>query len=509
VPASVDNAGAYEPWPINLDTTDNTLTPTPCCHSDALKRATHPLIPAVGAILVALWLAIVVLMKVAFYRRGIVIGDLYLYANALVNTHLPNQILYIADYQLEHGTMTLVLDHFEPSSVLLIPFFQLFETPLCLVMLQGLVPAVLAGAIVFLAWRLAGATWLGWAVAVFTLYNPAFIDAVIDTLHHDAQYLVYTPLFLSCFLMRRFAWATLFFILFLGIKEDAAFFGMAFGTTLALFDLPWGGPRRGFRLPGLTLAAASALYFLSTVVVLPHVIASPNIYAHAGFATLSKGLGHIIRTTWHNFFALKWHNLWLYFFYAFGSPAFVLAGLPDIAMFSIMSRNANLYFDFTIVTFLTFGVLLTLMRLRSDPPGMPTKGWRRAVKLAFILQLILCVPMGLWELNHLWVKGNRWRVPSVSTADAETAWHMVDLSCTVAVLDSLLQAFYRAPFLLLPRHIGAARYVVVTDRDLLALSAAGDWVPTFFATQASQLDLIGHSGPVTVWRNHNANCLPW
>ena len=484
----------------------------------AVKLAAHPLIRnAAGPILVALWLAIVLVIKVAFYRRGIVIGDLFLYANALVNTRLPDQLLYIADYQLSRGATSLVLDHFEPSSVLLIPFFRLFETPICLVVLQALVPAVLAAAIAVLSLRLTGAAWLGWAVAVFTLYNPVFIDAAIDSVygfHHDAQYLIYAPLFLACFLLRRFALAMVFLILFLGVKEDAAFFGMAFGATLALFDMPWGGSLRGFRLPGLIVAVVSAFYFVGTVLVLPHVIASPNIYAHAGFAELHQGPAHVLTTVWHNFFALKWHNLWLYFFYAFGSPAFVLAGLPDIAMFSIMSRKANLYFNFTIVTFLAFGVLLTLIRLRNTPAGTPANRWCRPVTAAFALQLILCVPLGLWQLHDVWVKGTtgRWGVPSqpVSAADAEAAWRMVDLSCSVTVSNDLLHRFYRAPYWFQSKHIDAARFIVVTDRPLLNLPARRrDWVSTFFATQASQLDLVGRSGPVTVWRNRNAPCLPW
>ena len=74
------------------------------------------------------------------------------------------------------------------------------------------------------------------------------IDSVYG-FHHDAQYLIYAPLFLVCFLLRRFALAVVFLILFLGVKEDAAFFGMAFDATLALFDLPWGGTLSGFRLP--------------------------------------------------------------------------------------------------------------------------------------------------------------------------------------------------------------------------------------------------------------------
>jgi len=495
----------------------------------AVNLAAHPLIRnAAGPALVVLWLAIVLAIKVAFYHRGIVISDLFLYANALVNTHLPDRLLYIADYQLERGATTLVLDHFELSSVLLIPFFRLFETPLCLVVLQALVPAVLVGAIVVLARRLTGAARLGWAVAVFTLYNPMFIDAVIDSVygfHHDAQYLIYAPLFLACFLLRRFAWAMLFLILFLGVKEDAAFFGMAFGATLALFDLPWGGTLSGFRLPGLIVAAVSALYFVGTVLVLPHLIASPNIYAGAGFAELHQGPAHILATTWHNFFARKWYQLWLYFFYAFGSPAFVLAGLPDIAMFSIMTQKAHLYFNFTakanlyynfaIVTFLAFGVLLTLIRLRNAPAGTPANRWRRLVAAAFALQLILCVPFGLWQMHRIWAHRIISSQP-VSAVDAEAAWRMVDLSCSVTVSNGLLHRFYRAPYWFQWYHIGAARFIVATDRSLLnmaaraARAADNDYFVSFWvAMQAGQLDLIGRSGPVTVWRDRNAPCLPW
>jgi uncharacterized membrane protein len=472
---------------------------------------------AVGPALVVLWLAIVLAIKVTFYRRGIVIGDLFLYANALVNTHLPDQLLYIADYQLGRGATSLVLDHFEPSSVLLIPFFRLFETPVCLVVLQALVPAVLAVAIAVLSQRLTGAALLGWAVAVFTLYNPLFIDAAIDSVygfHHDAQYLIYAPLFLVCFLLKRFTLAMVFLILFLGVKEDAAFFGMAFGATLALFDLPLGGTLRGFRLPGLIVAVVSALYFVSAVLILPHLIASPNIYADAGFTQLHQGPTHILKTIWHNFFALKWHNLWLYFFYAFGSPAFVLAGLPDIVMFSIMTRKVNLYFNFTIVTFLAFGVLLTLIRLRNARAGTPAYQWRRPVAVAFAIQLILSVPFGLWDLHQIWVKGNtgRWGAPSqpVSAADAEAAWRMVDLSCSLTVSNSLLHRFYRAPYWFQPKHIGAARFIVATDRILLNQPRVSqDRISAFVAARAGQLDLVGRSGAVTVWRDRNAPCLPW
>jgi hypothetical protein len=453
-----------------------------------------------------LWLVIVLAIKIGFYRRGVVIGDLFLYANAFANTHLAGPLLYVADYQLLHGSKTLALDHVEPSTVLLVPLFWLFETPLCLVVLQALAPAVLAGALVVTARRLAGAAWLGWAVAVATLYNPLFFAAVIDGVfgfHHDAQYLIYTPLFLATFLLRRFGWTMLFLILFLGVKEDAAFFGIAFGTTLALFDLPGGGALRDYRCAGLAVAAVSAAYFIATVVVLPHLIASPNIYAASGVAELHQGLGHAAASAWHNFFARKWHNFWLYFWLAFGSPTFVVAGLPDLAMFSVMARDANHYFDFTIVIFLAFGLLLTLIRLRGSAPGTPARRWRPALAAAFAVQLLLCVPFGLADLRHAWARAVP-LAPPPPAADAEAGWNMVDPNCSVTVSDGLLPRFYEARYWLQWPRVASARFVVTATGE-----AQADPVADFVAAHAARLDLVGRSGPVAVWRNPGVPCLPW
>jgi hypothetical protein len=431
-----------------------------------------------------------------------VIGDLFLYANALANTRLGGPLLYIADYQLLYGTHTLLLDHFEPTTALLIPLYWLTRTPYCLVTLQALAPAVLAGALVVVAKRLTGAAWPGWATAVLTLYNPLFFAAVIDGVfgfHHDALYLIFAPLFLATFLLRRFRWSALFLVLFFGVKEDAAFFGMAFGAILVLFDLPFGEALHGYRRAGLAVAGVSVAWFVATVVVLPHLIATPNIYAGQGLGELQQGIGHAIVAAWHNFFGRKWHNLWLYFWLAFGSPAFVIAGMPDLGLFSLMTRDANHYFDFTIVTFLAFGVLLTVVKLRNTP----TAFGRRLVAAAFAVQLMLCVPFGLGDLHHAWARAIPLAPPSPA-ADAETAFAMVDPACTVTVSDGLLPVFYRARYWLQWPRVDRARFIVTTSGE-----AKDDPVADFVAANSSRLEPVGRSGPVAVWRNPTAACLPW
>ena len=459
-----------------------------------------------GPVLIALWLAAILAIKVGFYRIGQVTGDLFIYANALANTHWPDRFLYIADYQLRSGTTTLLLDHFEPSSVLLIPLFRLFHSPMVLVVFQGLAPLVLVTCLIVTNKRFGGPAWLGWAVAIFTLFNPLFIDAVIDGpwgFHHDSQFLIYTPLFLTMFLLRRWGWALAFLLLFLGVKEDAAFFGIAFGTGVAACGLPFQKCRR----EALAVAVISAAWFVLTVVLIPHLVRSPNMYAAAGVSQLGQGIIPLAIEASRHFFTYGWHKLLLYFFYAAGSPLFLVSVLPDIGMYSVMTRASNLYFNFTIITFLAFGVLLTLLRLATTPEGTVLARLRKPLIVAFAVQLTVGVPVGLLEFGHVWGK----RAPDsrpVAAADQEAAWRMVDLSCSAAVSSSLLDRFYRLPFYLQWWHVGEAQEVVVVDRALLT-ARGHDPVLEFVEAHPGRFELIGRSGPVTVWRNRDRGCFPW
>jgi hypothetical protein len=249
----------------------------------------------------------------------------------------------------------------------------------------------------------------------------------------------------------------------------------------------------------------SAAWFVMTVIVLPQLIGLANIYANAGAAELHQGAAYVIATAWHNFFARKWHIFWLYFWYAFGSPAFVLAGIPDLALFSIMTRDANHYFDYTIVAFLAFGVLLALVRLRAASVGTLAGRFRPAIAAAFALQLALCVPFGLLELRHQWARGVA-EAPPVAAADAEAAGRMVDPACSVTVSAALLPQFYRVHYWFQWENAGNARFIVTGNPPN---RGQDDQVADFAATHAAQLDPVGRSGPVTVWRNRDAPCLPW
>jgi uncharacterized membrane protein len=464
-----------------------------------------PLSSQLGPVLIAAWLVAITTVKIYSYYVGMVTSDVFLYANALVNTRFPGQILYVADYQLRNGIKSLVFDHFEPSTVLFLPLFRIFQSPICLVVFEALAPLVLVICLVVLAVRLTGRAWPGWAVGVLTLFNPSFLDAVIDgpgRFHHDSLFMIFGPLFLTCFVLRKWIWACVFLLLFLGVKEDAAFFAAAFGMAVAIFGLPSDAHRRA----GLAVGVLSIAYFLLTVVIAPVLDHTPNIYAAQGVASLHHSA--VVSSAITNFVKFGWHKLLLYFYLSLGSPIFVVAVLPDLGMYSLMRRLADLWYVFCLVPFLAFGVLMTVHKLSSAPATAKWQQGRGVLLGAFALQLLICVPVGSWTLVHTWRKVHIESSP-VPSADVEAAWRIVDRACAVAAANNLLGQFYRLPYYIQSYHVGSARYLVSTDRALLKPNATPDGVISFVDAHRPNLERVARFGPVTVWRNPGVPCLPW
>lgn len=464
-----------------------------------------PVSSRLGPVLIAVWLVAITAIKIYSYYVGMVTSDVFLYANALVNTRFPGKILYVADYQLRNGIKSLVFDHFEPSTLLFIPLFRVFESPICLVVFEALAPLVLVICLVVLAIRLSGRAWLGWAVGLLTLFNPAFLDAVIDgpgRFHHDSLFMVFGPLFLTCFLLRKWGWAFVCLLLFLGVKEDAAFFVAAFGGAVALFGMPSSEYRRA----GFAVAALAATYFLLTVVIIPALDHIPNIYAAEGVASLDHRA--FLLSAARNFVKFGWHKLLLYFYLALGNPIFVIAVLPDIGMYSIMRSLADLWYVFCIVPFLAFGVLMMVQKLCAASPSGKRRRVQGLLLGAFTLQLLVCVPAGFWTMIHTWKKVH---VESslVPSADVEAAWNAVDRTCSVAAANNLLGRFYRLPYYIQSYHVQSARYLVATDRTLLKPNATPDGVIGFVESHKSELEFVARFGVATVWRNPKVACLPW
>lgn len=459
--------------------------------------------------LLALWFALIVGIKLDLYGHRVAVGDVFLHANAILNTHLPDQILFTATYQTERGITSLLQDHVEPTSLLLVPLYRIFDTPLFLILIQSLGAVGLVAGLIVVGRHFGAPRGLALAVAVLALYNPLFLKAVIDGpggYRHDAQFLWYLPGFLACFLLRR-PWAMMaFLLLFLGIKQSAAFYGIAFGLMVAARGLPFGSYRR---LAAVT-AVVSILYFALSVFVIPEMIGSPNTYVNYGSTFLNNG---IFRNTIGGFFDEKWHNLYEYFYLSALQPPFFLAGLIDVSVYSLMQRPATLYYNFNVVTFFAFGALLSLMPGTATaplPPVMPRwQRWQQRLRVLFMVQTGLAVPTGLWEMHHVWTSSLAASV-TVPQRDAEAAWSLVDPQCGVAPADALLDRFHHLPFWLQPQWADRARYVVAIDAGALSEEARRrDSLHRFVAENRSHLKLLGRSGAVSVWLDPAVACRAW
>ena len=108
-------------------------------------------LPLVAAVLILLWFTLVVIIKIVLFNRHVVSGDVFLWADAIAHTDFSGHFLYVATLQYERGILTLLQDHFEPSSSLLALFAVFSNIPIALIVFQGLAPLALVGGLVAVA----------------------------------------------------------------------------------------------------------------------------------------------------------------------------------------------------------------------------------------------------------------------------------------------------------------------------------------------------------------------
>ena len=450
------------------------------------------------ALLTVAWFACIATMKVHLYVLGVASNDLFLYANALSNTNFSDRWLFNADFYHSHAMHSLLGDHFQPSTLLLKPLFELLGGAVFLVLFQGVV-AINLVTCVHLGLRDLGARTASIFLPLLALINPQVNAAVLDGIygfHHDSQYLLYGPWMLLFFLRQRYTYFYCVLPLFLGVKENAAFYGLAFGLVGALcFE------SKTERKHALITAGLAVLYFLFAMDIYPHWAGVKNRHAATGLALLQQLDVHALIDV----FLHKWLALFREFNLAVLSPPLLLAPTIDLFTLVTFGKASNRYYIFPIVTFLSMAMIPAYAKLRQLPDR--ARYWRMLWQLALLCQILVSAVTTPYELSRAYGRLVKTAL-KYQARDARTALAAVDPGCTVFVARALLKTFYRLPYLYIAADARDARYVVVLEKNATqpVRSDARNFIA---ASDALSFELLQHIGNLNVYRNPSAACRPW
>ena len=458
-------------------------------------------------VLCVIWLSAVSYIKIAVYDHHAITTDILLWANAIANTDFHEKWLYVANYHVSRGEISLLQDHFEPSSLSLTALSWFSDIPLALNLYQGLAAAAIVYGLVETARCLANRPDLGWVVAVLTLYNPYFIDAVVNGgFHHDAQYLLYLPLFTLFFIKKQTIPALLLLLLFMGTKQSAAFYTLILGGWVAVFDLPLGRHRR----IGAMVAAISLIYLILAIFIFPQMIGSPNFYANKAMGLLHGQPGPLILETIRNFFQMNWYAVIGNFPFALGSPGLFLASIPDAVLCSLVPRPGNVYYNYCVVTLLGFATLTTILRVNAGSAPQWMIKIAKPAAFIFTLQVIGTTLYGVHELYHIWYKASSRDPVTIATSTAEglAALNMVRQDCTVGVNVAMTKDIYRLPYLLFDGDLTQAKYIISFKPSVVVSGRFSDDAFGFVTDNQSLLKPIGETEHIQVWEDPTAPCRP-
>ena len=205
-----------------------------------------------------------------FYGYVYGFHDLALTTDWFTNALYQSKPFWVTQYALNHLSI-----HFTPTLLLLIPLYRLSESSYLLLFLGTLAIAVslYLGHRWWMALSLdpSQSVWLRSTVSaamILFIGLNLFTKTILDSAHIE---LFYLPLFLGFVLClrsgRKTRWAALFFLLALGIREDAGFY-LGF-QTLALLFMPGQADPRRTRWTLLVFSGCALLYVIAAVGIIP------------------------------------------------------------------------------------------------------------------------------------------------------------------------------------------------------------------------------------------------
>ncbi|HWK44540.1 MAG TPA: DUF2079 domain-containing protein [Stellaceae bacterium] len=438
------------------------------------------------------WFAVVFWAKVRMLHHGILLTDIYMFANSIVNTHpLDGEILFSAIQAESRGFVSILQDHFSPILLLFTPFPRVFGPDALLLFLMAVQtagPLVLAGILYGQLCRLSSkaGSYYPLLAALAYLCNPGTVLACLDSaagFHQDSLYPIAIGALFFAMLNRRRVLSILSLVGLFLIKENAVLYALPASLVGLVLDRDrWRRSIYGWMLGLSVVGGATAL------VGSPYFFRTQNAYVKSGLSRLGwENAGNVLwllRSHWPGYLLLLWPALLF--------PAVILVILPDLGVFTFFKINAKDWHDFPVLA--VFACAAALAGL-----GYFDRARNRWTRPVLVLTALAGILLGAKVGSDDYRKAMRQRI-AISDSEVAAAAALVPFDCPVGADDRIMQHFVDRPTLLYVRQGRAAAYLVLVepmkpeDAQLLGWSGQTAFQP------------VGRSGRISVFRNPAVSC---
>lgn len=414
-----------------------------------IERWLSPLLIAVGAA----WGIYMLYIKFELLRWGLATDDLFNYVNGLYNTNFVDQWMFTARYEVR-GLPTLLLDHWQPTVLVLWPILHLFGTESLLVV-QALGPLWAAFFLHKITAHLELPPLDRLFVLMVALFHPAMMAATMDSLYgfHGTSMMLYfgAPLAWAA-ITGRWGLALVLLFFFVNVRENATFYVFGAAAGYLVFKNRYFATYRHVAIAALIALGvlAVAIYFAPMIAEIsrPHTNRAVTALMNPPLM-----LERIINMD------PDWHNLFLWLWPAFAALGTLAAMLPDAFILIIVNNKASHWYGMALVLAGAIAVAFGIKRLRRVAQE---RGKANVLSWILILHMTGIAFAGVKEVNgqtNKLITRMGYEVPMSSKQAARAA---VDTACRVAVDLPLMYGFGDLAYLQTQSQAQFARYLVVS-----------------------------------------------
>ncbi|MEP5436808.1 MAG: hypothetical protein ABJQ08_09255 [Paracoccaceae bacterium] len=415
------------------------------------------------SLILASWAVFMLVVKFRLAHHGLATDDLYNYANALYNTNFWDKWLFVARYEVGRSLPSLLFDHWQPTTLVLWPVVQVFG-PHSLLVIQALAPVWACLFLIKIGRHLGLSAFDRLFTVIICLFSPYMMLAVMDSIegfHATSLLLLFGAPLAWAAVMGRWKLALMMLVLFLNVRENAAFYVLgavvgywAFGN--AYFDT---------RKRSLAALAIAGLVFWIGIKGAPMLAGVDNFH----FSKVGNALNtsEVLRLSLADV-DKDWAAFGFWLWPAIAAPGALAALIPETIVLLIAGKKIVNWYGMSLVfagaPAATFGVAWIRRRL---PAGL----WGRAlttVLAVHMLALAIASPINVWGKSEILIERYGYPVPATSLAAARAA---IAPQCGTSVFFQAMKDFGDLPQLLYPHPSQAewARFFVVSKRRPLSL----------------------------------------